>query len=652
MGFRVPAPDGKKSDDGLPLLVISPGTVLKGRYKVEYFAVGGTSIVYSGIREGEKYLLKEVDASDSKKVIAINQEKFILERLNHPGIVKVYDLFEEDGFYYLVLEYIDGESMEKLISPFPDVFIQEKIIINWALQLCDIFEYLHKQKPPIIYRDLKPKNLIKDRNGKVHLIDFGIARVFKQGRSRDTEAMGTALTASPEHYGGAQTDERSDIFTLGATLNYFITNGRGIGEEPFEFYPVRSINPKISENLEQVIKKAIELDPRKRYQTIKEMRQAFLNSREVPLPVIEPFGDGKAKGDTGEMKEAGATTVILEEKFNLLNNLKSGYTGIFVALSSVLVIILGIVMINFFMKPQKENNYRTNYIKQSYLSGNPQNPMTNRNFGNQAPKQGLDAVENVNPKRPPFPDSIHNQNSIIQNQQHPGIQGRQPPYQNPGMIGPGQGVGFNNQAFQAPPSFPVIKAGEPFVFDLIRQDKIYRDEKNKFELVIPVGWIVDDSELSMQPAGNFHCVAAFSHLPPPSTENPGQRPERDILMIIIKNNKKGNPLSMERYMDEWLNNDVKYVKGQRFMEVNKLLSENGRLFFQTSFFSSNGSRIIELRDIRMDPETSELAFIKSQYNENISNRHFNYGMTQRYDMDAEIFRSMSMDILKKFRFIN
>ncbi|MDQ7825792.1 MAG: protein kinase [Candidatus Eremiobacteraeota bacterium] len=295
MAFRVPAPDGTKGSDGLPLLVLPEGTPLKGIYDVARFLdSGGMSIVYVGLRRGQKFLLKEVEAGDSRKVIALTQEKAILERLSHPFIVKCYDLFEEDGFYYLVLDFIEGTSMDKLISPFPGTFIQEKVILGWALQICDIFEYLHRQNPPIIYRDLKPRNLVKSTEGKIHLIDFGIARIYKEGKSRDTEALGSALTASPEHYGGAQTDQRSDIYTLGATLHYLITNGQGQSDEPFSFAPVRSINPKVSENIERVVKKSLEFDARERYQNISEMRQALLNTREVPLPVIEPFGNGKA----------------------------------------------------------------------------------------------------------------------------------------------------------------------------------------------------------------------------------------------------------------------------------------------------------------------------------------------------------------------
>jgi len=278
MGFRVQAPDCRKGADNLPILVLPDETVLKKIYTVKYLGAGGMSVSYSGFKNSERFFIKEVDGSDSKKVIALSQEKATLERLKHPGIVKVFDLFEEDGFYYLVTEFIEGTSLDRQISPLSGVFLQEKVLNDWASQLYDIFTYLHSQDPPIIFRDLKPQNVMKDREGKLHLVDFGIARVFKNYKDSDTLSMGTMLTASPEHYGGRQTDERSDIFTIGATLHYMATNGKGAGEELFEYPPVRLINGKLSQGFEAVLTKATEVEPSKRFQSVREMRDAHLGA--------------------------------------------------------------------------------------------------------------------------------------------------------------------------------------------------------------------------------------------------------------------------------------------------------------------------------------------------------------------------------------
>ena len=287
---RVPAENGLKDPSGYPLTVLPPGTVLGDRYTIEKFhKLGGMSVTYRAKGGAETLLVKEVLSTESKAVISLNQERCTLDRLEHPGIVGAHDLFEERGHYYLVLDFIEGQSLDTLVSPFPDTFLQESVILDWALQLCDIFEYLHQQNPPVIYRDLKPKNVIKAPDGRLMLVDFGIARVFKDHKSKDTEPMGSAVTASPEHYGMAQTDARSDIFTLGATLHYLCSNGRG-PDEPFRFQPIRKVNPELSERLERVISKAVQTNPDQRYQSIGEMRQALLNTRREPLPTLEPLG--------------------------------------------------------------------------------------------------------------------------------------------------------------------------------------------------------------------------------------------------------------------------------------------------------------------------------------------------------------------------
>ncbi len=282
MGFRVPAPDGKKERDGLAVMVLPEDTVLKGSYKVNYLTSGGMSIIYRGEKSGESYIVKEVDATDTRNVMSLTQEKSVLERLSNPGIVEVLDLFEEDGFCYLIMEFIDGFTLDRKVPLGSDIYLAESVVRDWALQLLDIFEYLHNQNPPVIYRDLKPKNIMLDRQGKIKLIDFGIARTFKEGKHQDTEHMGSMITASPEHYGGAQTDTRSDIYTIGATLHFILTNGKAVDCEPFDFPPVRLYNKQITNTFASVIEKALKIDPNERFQTIDEMRRALQGESSVP----------------------------------------------------------------------------------------------------------------------------------------------------------------------------------------------------------------------------------------------------------------------------------------------------------------------------------------------------------------------------------
>jgi serine/threonine-protein kinase len=209
MVFREHTPDGKKDSKGIPLTILPEGHVLDGKYTLTYLAAGGMGIVYKAQYEFKRYIVKEVDGKDGRGVIALNQEKATLERLNHPGIVRALDLFEEDGYYYLLMEFIDGETLLKKIPRSTTVFLSEKVVLDWAEQLIAIFEYLHSQTPPIIYRDLKPQNVLLDSHGVIKLIDFGIARVFKEEKVEDTVKLGSIITASPEHYGDGQTDARS-----------------------------------------------------------------------------------------------------------------------------------------------------------------------------------------------------------------------------------------------------------------------------------------------------------------------------------------------------------------------------------------------------------------------------------------------------------
>jgi len=276
--FRIPAPDGSvDSQTGKVITVLPDDAVLKNKYYVKYLTTGGMGVVYlaHSAERDRKYIIKEVDSSYPKLVMALAQEKATLERLDHIGIVKLYDFFEEEGYYYLVLEHIAGKTLKELIPPFPDVFLSEKTVIEWAIQILEVFDYLHNLNPPIIYRDLKPDNVMLTKDGKIKLIDFGIARVYKKGKATDTEYFGSVITASPEHYGGAQTDVRSDIYTIGATIHYLLTSGRAELEEPFKFPKIRSINPNVSPQLEEILEKALSLDPDERYQTAKEFKLAL-----------------------------------------------------------------------------------------------------------------------------------------------------------------------------------------------------------------------------------------------------------------------------------------------------------------------------------------------------------------------------------------
>lgn len=328
---RVYTPDKKIGADGLPLTVLPNGYVLKNTYTVSYLSAGGMGIVYKAEGQGKRFIVKEVDGKDSRQVIALNQEKATLERLEHPGIVKVLELFEETGYFYLVLEYIEGDNLLKKIPKSTTVFLSEKVVLDWAAQLFDIFDYLHKQNPPIIYRDLKPHNIILDQYGEIKLIDFGIARVYKKEKQEDTQLMGSAITASPEHYGEGQTDVRSDIYTIGATLYFLLTNNMAKREELFKYPPIRSINPKVSEKTERVIMKALSMKPEDRYQTIMEMREALLGPQKSEAQGAMPHSllSLKTEGKPAKIKETSPITSPMQKPESPLQGEKTAEMKVF-----------------------------------------------------------------------------------------------------------------------------------------------------------------------------------------------------------------------------------------------------------------------------------------------------------------------------------
>ncbi|MCA9794700.1 MAG: serine/threonine protein kinase, partial [Candidatus Eremiobacteraeota bacterium] len=280
--------------DGSGKLVLPDGAMVRD-YQVRYLTSGGMSVVYVGTRGEREFILKEVPASSVKEVPALIQEKGLLERLHHPGIVKFEALFDHQDFFYLVLEFIQGRPLVWYQREGNRASVEQ--VLDWGVQLCEIFGYLHQQDPPVIYRDLKPENVILS-DGQLRLIDFGIARVHKGDRSSDTELMGTVTTASPEHYGSGETDARSDIYTLGATLYDLLSGGRRASQMAFKFAPIRELNPDAPPALEEALATALAFKPEDRFQSMEEFGQALLHCQgKAPKPARRaPTQDGARKG--------------------------------------------------------------------------------------------------------------------------------------------------------------------------------------------------------------------------------------------------------------------------------------------------------------------------------------------------------------------
>ncbi len=206
-----------------------------------------------------------VEAADVFK-----QEAHILAGLQHPNLPNIYDHFSEAGRWYLVMSFIQGETVEEYLKTKGGKIPVEEML-QMSIQLCTVLDYLHTQQPPIIFRDLKPSNIMRTTDGHLYLIDFGIARHFKPGQAKDTAAYGSMGYASPEQYGKAQTTPRSDMYSLGAVL-YQLLSGHDPSTTPFRFPPLQSQIPTIPAELATLITQMLELDEEKRPTSILEVK--------------------------------------------------------------------------------------------------------------------------------------------------------------------------------------------------------------------------------------------------------------------------------------------------------------------------------------------------------------------------------------------
>jgi len=252
------------------------GAVVDGKYEIlKQIGKGGMSVVYLAMdnRLNKQWAVKEIQksgngANDEVVVNSLLAEANLMKKLDHPSLPRIVDIIDYGETIYIVMDYIEGESLDKVLTEYGAQ--PEEIVMEWAKQICDAFDYLHKQRPPIIYRDMKPANIMLKPEGNLKVIDFGIAREYKELSLADTTVLGTKGYASPEHYGARQTDVRSDIFTLGMTLHHLLT-----GLDPrmpgYQYASLRQINPEISDGLEVIIDKCTSLDPDARYQNCTEL---------------------------------------------------------------------------------------------------------------------------------------------------------------------------------------------------------------------------------------------------------------------------------------------------------------------------------------------------------------------------------------------
>ncbi len=290
------------------------GTMLVGRYRIEQFlAGGGMGLVYIAHDQrlaDRPCAVKEIfdrftDPEERRRAIEyFHREADTLSQLNHPAIPAIFDRFGEGNCHYLVMDYVRGVNLEDELKnqegPLP-----ESQVVDIARQLCDVLTYLHSFHPPIVYRDMKSGNVILTSEGRVVLIDFGIARIFTpQGKAT---LIGTPGFAPPEQYTG-KVDERSDIYGLAATLHYILTGRDPEKHPPFSFPPVHSLRPEASSFLAQAIDCALSYNVEKRPSRAAEFKEMILygsgltatgtsaNASKTPTQALHPL-----PADTGSL---------------------------------------------------------------------------------------------------------------------------------------------------------------------------------------------------------------------------------------------------------------------------------------------------------------------------------------------------------------
>ena len=258
------------------------GEIIKGYKIIRSLGSGAVGRVYLGQKKNFLFALKEIAsfASPEKRKLAYNtfrQETKLLKNIKHPAFPVFYETFEYRDSFFIVMKYIKGDPLEKLVSEAKDPFSEEKVVY-WAIQLCEVLFYLHTLSPKsIIYRDLKPGNIIISPDNTVKLIDFGVARYYDPNKDSDTIRLGTPGYAAPEQCREeGQSTPRTDIYALGVLMHHLLTL-HDPSSAPFRLPPIKKFNSQVSDQLIWIIEKASSLSPRDRYLDADLLKEELLD---------------------------------------------------------------------------------------------------------------------------------------------------------------------------------------------------------------------------------------------------------------------------------------------------------------------------------------------------------------------------------------
>ncbi|GEM_PF-1937753 len=290
---------------------LAPGLLLVSRYRIRHIVTeGGMSTIYKAVdtKTGNFVAVKELSGVEENNELARENEQIfinearILSKLTHRGIPRILDFFIEKKKRYLIMEFVDGSDLHTILKKLGT--FNERTVLEWACQLIEVLEFLHSRTPPVIFRDIKPSNIMLEPMGRIRLVDFGIARTYKPDRYSDTINLGSGGYAAPEQYAkaGKQTDMRSDIYSLGVTVHQLLT-----GIDPvaigFEIPPPSSVRPELNASWDTIILKAIQLEPKDRYNTVSEMKEDLTMLMDTVLASEAASARGnpdKSETDSGE----------------------------------------------------------------------------------------------------------------------------------------------------------------------------------------------------------------------------------------------------------------------------------------------------------------------------------------------------------------
>ena len=321
---------------------LSPQSLLAGHYLIlKNVGQGGMAAVYQAtdLKTRATVAIKEMSQDGlsstelDEALASFAAEARMLRELRHPNLPRVYETFSEHARHYLVMDFIEGQTLEQRQQAAGGGALPQAQVLEWARQLCSVLSYLHTRRPPIIFRDLKPANIMVTPTGQVKLIDFGIARVFAPGRAHDTQVLGTPGFAPPEQYGKTQTDNRADVYALGCTL-YQLLTGYDPALTPFNLPPLRSRNPSVAPSVQSAIERATKIDRDARHPTVDDFARELLAGASagaqfrsapkttIPHTAVKPPAGAQSWLDTIHKVASAATAVAAAA-----NAASNGMTG-------------------------------------------------------------------------------------------------------------------------------------------------------------------------------------------------------------------------------------------------------------------------------------------------------------------------------------